>query len=106
MAHHCPLTNGKTLNVFKLIVYCEENLPVRRVAIDKIKEVYRSKRSGFQMKRLLNADFSFPIIVLDDMVLIDGRHRVLKAKASGRKFLQAYIVTERILNLKSLQVKN
>lgn len=42
-----------------------------------------------QIKQCLDADLSYPIILNEDGVLIDGSHRIVKALLQGQKTIKA-----------------
>jgi len=96
--HDCTLKNGRRVNVLKLINHVKKNFKPVSLNINDIKEVYRSKRSGFSKKRYGTADSKFPIIVDENLTLIDGRHRTLKQRDLGKRKVKAYVVPFKIIN--------
>ncbi len=50
------------------------------------------------IKRILDADTEYPIIVWRNRRILDGFHRVIKAIYEGKKTIQAYELTEEILD--------
>ncbi len=46
------------------------------------------------MERTLKADLSYPIVLGPDNFILDGKHRVAKAKFLGKKKIKAYRLKE------------
>jgi hypothetical protein len=92
---HTRTLGSVTYDVFKLFDIASQKEPVM---ID-LPKANRQKRTGFSKIRYENADLSFPIIVNEDGVILDGRHRVAKSIDSGAKNIKAVVLSnEEIAN--------
>lgn len=88
--------NLDTYNVDKL----NKMIKGRKPTLTPIKELHgfdRSKKSGFSKKRYETADPSYPILVGPDGVVVDGRHRTLKAMDQGEEHILAHHLTPKDL---------
>ena len=70
------------------------HLPVMEVPIDHLNLYYTYEKLTLRelvmhMRAVEAADFSFPIILDEDGELMDGRHRLKKAKLLGEKTIKA-----------------
>lgn len=78
-SHDKTLKDGTVIDVLKLIELTN-NQPTTMVKLKDIKNVDRSKKTGFSSKRYAKADTSYPLLVDSNYSLLDGRHRYFKLK--------------------------
>jgi len=76
------MSDGRTLDISKLILLLEGRKPVR-IAFSSLRGISRSRRTGFSRKRLERVDTTVPGVVDEHHLLLDGRHRVVKLQAAG-----------------------
>ena len=50
-----------------------------------------------ETRKILDADLSFPIIMSDDGVVMDGEHRLVKALLNGDKTIKAVVLSAKEL---------
>lgn len=55
------------------------------------------KKYPNEIKRIKNADLSYPIFVHDDDI-VDGVHRLTKAKLEGKTHIKAYVFDAKLMN--------
>ncbi len=78
-----------------------KDLPVFQVplaALDltgKIWEGADMRLLAFHVKRCMDADLSYPVLIAWDGSIADGRHRILKAIATGKRTILARRMTWR-----------
>lgn len=80
--HTKTMPDGKLLDVEKLLVVIRRRKPHFR-SVDRLHGYSRSKRTGFSKERYERADVKFPVIIDSTGLVLDGRHRLLKAKDAG-----------------------
>lgn len=71
-------------DVGKLLKITRRRCPVR-VDIEELWGYAGTKRSGFSLRNFYHCNTRYPVIALNSGRLVDGRHRLLKLKAQGRK---------------------
>jgi hypothetical protein len=91
--HTKTMPDGRLLDILKLI---ELLAPKTKTMVETsiIKGVNKSRQTGFSSARYAAADLQFPVIIDGDRNLIDGRHRLLKAKNEGRICIWAYVASK------------
>lgn len=76
-SHSKTLPDGKLIDIYKLISILKDRqalaVPIKNIIVPS-----KSRRTGFSTKRFLSADDAFPLIVDEEMNIIDGRHRYFK----------------------------
>lgn len=83
MTHHvATLADGRTLDIVRLVCLVQRR-PPEPISFSQLKGISRSRQTGFSKKRLERANTAIPGIVDQDNRILDGRHRVLKLRASG-----------------------
>ena len=48
---------------------------------------------ALDMRRVLTADLDYPLIIIKPLGLVDGTHRLVKAKLLGHKFVKCTTIT-------------
>ncbi len=91
--HTKTFQDGTTIDIFKLIENLESRAPIN-IGISLIKGPSRSKKSGFSSKRYEKADTQYPLIINEENLLIDGRHRLYKLIDQGNKTASVIIATK------------
>jgi hypothetical protein len=86
---HTKTLDGKVYDIAALIQRVGKRTP-RLVLLPKAD---RSYRTGFSPARYALADTKYPILVLPDGTIIDGRHRVLKLQDAGETVTNSITVT-------------
>lgn len=82
-----------------------ENLPVKTINMDSIKELDQDCWFGFgsttvptirnvaiHCKRIIEANMQYPILLSADGQLIDGGHRIAKALINGQQVIDAVFI--------------
>lgn len=102
------IKNGPFYKVQDLIDYNSKNLKSIKLNISEITGASRGTKTGFSKKRYEKADIKWPIIVDEHKDIIDGRHRLLKAKDQNKKTIKAYILASDIIKskIKSIDKSN
>jgi hypothetical protein len=89
--HTKTMPGGEQLDIWKLVQALEgrdtENIDLEALSPS------RSRRSGFSPRRLEAADTEFPLVVDEEGMLLDGRHRALKLLAQGETQAPAHRAT-------------
>ena len=65
------------------------DIPLEHIAIDYYYEKMRLMELLMHLKAANEADLSHPIILDEDGVIMDGRHRLMKAILTGEKTIKA-----------------
>ena len=65
------------------------NIPLDHLYIDYTYANIRLSELVGHMMSVNNADLKYPIILDEDGVIMDGRHRVMKALLEGKKTIKA-----------------
>lgn len=91
---HTKTINGKTFDIIKLINIVRKRKPV----LVKLPVVSHSHRTGFSQLRYSLADPNYPILILKNGTIVDGRHRVCKLQDRGINKTLAIIVTSKDLS--------
>ena len=86
---HTRMLDGKVYDINALIRRVNKRTP-QRVLLPKAN---RSYRTGFSQWRYLSADTKYPILILQDGTIVDGRHRVLKLQDAGETETDAITIT-------------
>jgi hypothetical protein len=94
--HFRPSKHGYFAWDVELLIHLSESLPVKKISLEKIRELDEpywygdpkknvpTVRSIFKHVQLMTeSDLSFPIILSSDGRVMDGMHRVLKALVNG-----------------------
>ena|SRR5947209_14341045 len=84
--HTATLRDGRKLDVLRLQSLLE-HAPVEYLPLDEIKGASRSPKSGFSRRRYARAEPNVAGIVDGRTNLIDGRHRYLKRKDTGCRYM-------------------
>lgn len=97
--HSHPTPKGRAVWYTERLWALASGLPVKRVAIDQIKEFDLNcwfgdvpptcRQVAQHAKRISAADLSFPVILSSDGRLMDGGHRIAKAWIAGNKEVMA-----------------
>lgn len=107
--------NGKNIYNVNLLIELSKDLPVYRfdlssISLDDTKfitwKLNNVRDIIVHYKRIEEADLSNPISVRQDDIVIDGRHRVIKALAEKRKWLPARKITKKIMDLTIIQKRS
>jgi hypothetical protein len=56
-----------------------------------------NKRYASHIKRIHDADLSYPIFITSDNVIIDGAHRLSKAALTHKKTIKAYVFDKALM---------
>ncbi len=95
MARHShPVQNGRAFWITERLWRLSAGLPVIRVPIESIAEFDQNcwfdektpptcRTVAKHLKRVMEADLSFPVILASDGRLMDGGHRIAKAWLAG-----------------------
>ena len=86
---HTRTLDGKVYDVNALIRRVGKRTPLRVL----LPEANRSYRTGFSLLRYMATDTKYPILILQDGTIIDGRHRVLKLQDAGETETDAITIT-------------
>jgi hypothetical protein len=91
--HSRPTDKGRAVWYTKHLWSLASGLPVKRVPIDQFKEFDLNcwfgedpptcRKVAQHAKKIADADLSFPVILSSDGRLMDGGHRIAKARIAG-----------------------
>ena len=81
------------IDVFMLINEVKNNIRVK-VSIGDLMEVPRTEKSGFCLGRLEAANLFYPIIINNNGIVLDGRHRLIKAMDYGHFEITAIVAED------------
>lgn len=93
--HTKTMPCGHLLDINKLIevIHSRDLVVPLLVEISSIKGLSKSRKLGFSKRRYEKADLRFPVIVDENLNLLDGRHRTLKAKDLGKQYVSALVAS-------------
>lgn len=87
----------RSWSVFDTLIPATANLPVQEIDLDTFSPEMREKPWGDEMtlsqfyahlRRVMKADLQYPIILSPEGWIMDGCHRLLKAKFEGHKTIK------------------
>lgn len=90
---------GKCWDCTKLWEATKDN-PVEDVSVDSFiqQDVYWNfgtfKELAEEMKLVLNADYSYPVIIDEEHELVDGAHRIVHAYLDGVKTIKCVVIAD------------
>lgn len=89
---YCEI-HGKTWCISRLIDLSKDfetfEIPLDFINLSHVYERINLRNMVSHMKAVLNADLSYPIILDEDGIIMDGRHRIMKALLEGKKTIKA-----------------
>jgi hypothetical protein len=98
---------GKYMNINKFLNQLSENVwDIGKSPLDILYDPDYNIETRIHMNKILEVDYeSYSIYILENYTVIDGYHRLCRAKLDGKKFIRAIIISEEILEL-CLEMKN
>jgi disulfide oxidoreductase YuzD len=120
--------NGKKLYNVKKLIELTEKLPVSKIKLNELEHQlylntwiahnqrvrpidvleYKKNKSNKKLQknyeRIQNVDLKYPILLNEDLLVVDGLHRLAKSKREGKILVNVKIVPNNILSKAEIDV--
>lgn len=100
------LPDGRLLDVNILINLAGFKKLHRTLLISALSGVSRDPSTGFSALRLAATNLAYPIIVTSKLLVLDGRHRILKLISEKRYVADCVQLTEKDVKMAEINMPN